>query len=185
MSDILYMVLVGGSSLVVMIAGSYVFAIGLDRFCSSPYSTERIFSRVSNQADIWGMELNEREKVLERIFANKGTVRTFRKDGTEKNSLDAQDGVEMVEIGPSKKSGVDHSTIEMNGTALEDQNKTSLVTDDPNSDTSIEDKDDDLVDENMAHAMEIARELPPGRLDSMCSICLVEYGKVALRILYL
>jgi hypothetical protein len=185
---IFYVVLVGGASLLGMIAGSYGFAICLDRFCSSPYAmTERVFSRVSNEADLMGMATQEREIVLERLFQNKKTVRKYHQTKEHnknhpKNINDhrsqQQEGIEMVDMKETSTKRVDLE-IGMNGAPdVEEPKKSALKSDDVNSsDTSIiEAKDDNSVEEHMEQVMEKAREINPDRLDSMCSICLVEYG---------
>jgi hypothetical protein len=171
-ADILYTVAIGCVGILATIVLSYVFALVLDRCCSSSYATagERAFSRVSNEASIWGMGYDERELVLERVFANQKTVRTFHKPQQQQpqqpqqncssSSTPQQQGIEMVEMKSSsntqsqEKDGVDLEIgIGMNGTpAVEEPKKIAL-------------KSDGIV--------------APDRLDdNLCSICLVEYGKI-------
>ena len=72
--SIVFMVLVGVGGLLTITATTYAMAFVTDRLCSSNYPTERVFSPVSNAANLWGMGYKERVEVLEQLFREKKTM---------------------------------------------------------------------------------------------------------------
>ncbi|CAB9511579.1 zinc ion binding [Seminavis robusta] len=175
-ADIVYMVLVGAGGILTMVVATYVLAVAADRICSSPYSTTRIFSPISNAAGIWGMSPEDREKVLEKLFSNKKRIKTFDKTMVAANNNKPQgEGIEMVEIKKSSASKKEEDVeIGMNGTPMKDATGKS-----GNGEMEIEAKDDDETNSDgeaqVEKSIAMAHDLPAERLDHTCSICLVEY----------
>lgn len=147
--NIVYTVLVGAAGLTAIVAATYGVSRFIDRFCSSPYATERIFSPVSNKAGLWGMGEKERKKVLEQVFAS--TVRIY--DGTTtKNAETKAVEVEMTDL----KAKADRP-------AEGELNQASLTETETESGAELESGG--------------AVETDPLEPTNLCSICLAEFEK--------
>lgn len=102
--DIVFMVLVGAGGLLTITAVTYMGAYVVDRVCSSPYPTERIFSPISNKANLWGMGYQERMEVLDRLFTDKDLIHKYDKaTGRVRNVTAGKKTIEIEMTGLSAK----------------------------------------------------------------------------------
>lgn len=112
--NIVYMVLVGSAGLTAIVAATYGVTRFIDRFFSSPYATERIFSPVSNKAGLWGMGEKERKKVLEQVFAS--TIQIY--GGTTTKNTDVETKPMEVEMTDLKAKAEQTTNGELNQISL-------------------------------------------------------------------
>lgn len=201
-ADIGIGILVGAGVLFTIVAGTYVMAYFADTLCSTP-DVERVSSPVSNMAGLWGMSLDERTKILQKVFQTKKTIRNYHGPEPVKKDLagaaitGASREIEMTEIKPAA------TTTEQSSSSSTASNITETIEasddlsahDTPSDEQSAADdlemgagasNDNDTTAEIVAAASreeQIAmgilqtQELSAESLETMCAICLVEYGR--------
>ena len=147
-------------------AFTYAGAYLIDRFCSSPYPTERVFSPVANKAGLWGMGYKERMDVLERLFANKQLIQKYDKATMMK--MDKPMEIEMTDMTGKSSNGTTNPE-----TTTENESDTGDIEQgSKNAVTSYE--EDGLADAGLC-----CQDMDEIQT-SLCSICLAEFGKYFL-----
>ena len=201
-ADIGIGILVGAGVLFTIVAGTYVMAYFADTLCSTP-DVERVSSPVSNMAGLWGMSLDERTKILQKVFQTKKTIRAYHgnqqeqpvKKDTGVTAGGASKEIEMTEINPAATATEHSSTASSNITEMEATDDLS-ANDTPFQEQAAVDLEmgteasSDIDNDNAAEIVAAAsreeqitmgilqtKELNAESLETMCAICLVEYGR--------
>ena len=201
-ADIGIGILVGAGVLFTIVAGTYVMAYFADTLCSTP-DVERVSSPVSNMAGLWGTSLDERTKILQKVFQTKKTIRNYHGPEPVKKDLagaaitGASREIEMTEIKPAattteQSSSSTASNITEIIEASDDLSAHDTPSDEQSADDDLEmgagaSNDNDTTaaeivaaasrEEQITMGILQTQKLSAESLETMCAICLVEYGR--------
>ena len=188
-----YTILVLSAGMLFIVAVTYALTVGIDRLCSTSM-TERIFSPISNRANLWGLSEKERMAVLEKLFSQKGTIRTYQKKKLEQYRQQKQQQqqqqqnvtrveIEMAEIKTATPSQAPCDTSSEPGSKVGDQD--AIKSDSLTSPSSPNNTQNVALRVHLKDAKDFSIETPLGVLqaqmsadlrENVCPICLVEYG---------
>jgi len=152
-----------------MVASTYALAYIADRWCSSPYPTERIYSPVSNRAGLCGMGHDERFEVLEQLFSGKKTIQKYDKATIKKMPME----IEMTDLKPRlTKATNGNNSQEGQGEPTEDETESGVGLEGGCSGDA-----EAPALHQTSHTSLQSQELGLEQANNnLCSICLTEFG---------
>mgnify|MGYP005841136483 CR=1 FL=1 len=166
LAQITYFILSIAGGLLGMVALTYIFTLITDRFCCGRVDPDRLYTPVSNKANLWGLNSSERRAVLEKVFSTK--IQKYQENQPAPDS---------------------HATSSRADTALEDEAaagssadnkipKCASETGNLYGDTVVNNEGSPgILAEETTLCDCLAPEVNEDNLENAFAICLVKYGK--------